>query len=177
MLTRSVHLPSYYTFMAATLTPPLLRCLMEGTAGALTIAFCGAVFVTFTSIWSHSAQQRELRSAALRLRNAELIGEVEQARAMAEAARDVAEDNYRRTLDSLQNAQRIGNVGSWDWDPLSRQLYWSDQLYRLMGLTPGSISPSTASFLAWSTRMTATGSSRALTRPPAAGSRPRQNSG
>jgi len=148
VLTRSVHLPSYYTFMATTLTPPLLRCLMEGTAGALTIAFCGAVFVTFTSIWSHNAQQRELRSAALRLRNAELIGEVEQARAMAEAARDVAEDNYRRTLDSLQNAQRIGNIGSWDWDPLNRQLYWSDQLYRLMGRTPGSISPSTPAFLA-----------------------------
>ncbi|MFN3399624.1 MAG: histidine kinase dimerization/phospho-acceptor domain-containing protein [Ferrovibrio sp.] len=148
VLTRSVHLPSYYTFMAATLTPPLLRCLMEGTTGALTIAFCGAVFVTFTSIWSHNAQQRELRSAALRLRNAELIGEVEQARAMAEAARDVAQDNYRRTLDSLQNAQRIGNIGSWDWDPLNRQLFWSDQLYRLMGLTPGSISPSTGRFLA-----------------------------
>jgi signal transduction histidine kinase len=148
VLTRSVHLPSYYTFMATTLTPPLLRCLIEGTAGALTIAFCGAVFVTFTSIWSHNAQQRELRSAALRLRNAELIGEVEQARAMAEAARDVAEDNYRRTLDSLQNAQRIGNIGSWDWDPLNRQLFWSDQLYRLMGRIPGSISPSTKSFLA-----------------------------
>lgn len=148
VLTRSVHLPSYYTFMAATLTPPLLRCLMEGTTGALTIAFCGAVFVIFTSIWSHSAHDRELRSAALRLRNAELIQEVEQARAMAEAARDVAEDNYRRTLDSLQNAQRIGNVGSWDWDPAHRRLFWSDQLYRLIGRTPGSIAPSTASFLA-----------------------------
>jgi PAS domain S-box-containing protein len=148
VLTRSVHLPSYYTFMAATLLPPLLRCLMEGTSGSLTIAFCGLVFVTFTSIWSHNAHARELRSAALRLRNAELIQQVEQARAMAEAARDVAEDNYFRTLDSLQNAQRIGNVGSWDWDPVSRQLYWSEQLYRLMGLAPGSISPSTASFLA-----------------------------
>lgn len=147
VLTRSVHLPSYYTFMATTLTPPLLRCLMEGTTGALTIAFCGAVFVTFTSIWSHNAQQRELRSAALRLRNAELIDEVEQARAMAEAARDVAEDNYRRTLDSLQNAQRIGNIGSWDWDPLNRQLFWSDQLYRLIGRAPGSITPSTKSFM------------------------------
>ncbi len=148
VLTRSVHLPSHYIFMAATLLPPLLRCLIEGTAGSLTIAFCGLVFVMFTSIWSYSAHARELRSAALRLRNAELIQEVEQARAMAEAARDVAEDNYLRTLDSLQNAQRIGNVGSWDWDPTSRQLYWSEQLYRLMGLTPGSIAPSTSSFLA-----------------------------
>ncbi len=147
VLTRSVHLPSYYTFMATTLAPPLLRCLMEGTPGALTIAFCGAVFVTFTSIWSHNAQQRELRSAALRLRNAELIGEVEQARAMAEAARDVAEANYRRTLDSLQNAQRIGNVGNWDWDATTNKLFWSDQLYRLIGLTPGSITPSTEAFL------------------------------
>jgi len=148
VLTRSVHLPSHYIFMAATLLPPLLRCLIEGTAGSLTIAFCGLVFVMFTSIWSHTAHARELRSAALRLRNAELIQEVEHARAMAEAARDVAEDNYLRTLDSLQNAQRIGNVGSWDWDPTSRQLYWSDQFYRLMGLTPGSIAPSTSSFLA-----------------------------
>lgn len=148
VLTRSVHLPSYYAFMLATLTPPLLRCLMEGTSGALTIAFCGLVFVTFTSIWSHKAHDRELRSAALRLRNAELIGEVEQARAMAEAARDVAQDNYHRALDSLQNAQRIGNVGSWDWDPVNRRLFWSEQLYRLIGRAPGSIDPSTESFLA-----------------------------
>lgn len=148
VLTRSVHLPSYYAFMLATLTPPLLRCLMEGTSGALTIAFCGLVFVTFTSIWSHNAHDRELRSAALRLRNAELIGEVEQARAMAEAARDVAEDNYRRTLDSLQNAQRIGNVGNWDWDAATDKLFWSDQLYRLIGKAPGSMAPSSEAFLA-----------------------------
>jgi signal transduction histidine kinase len=148
VLTRSVHLPSHYTFMAATLAPPLLRCALEGSVGSLTIAFCGIVFAAFTSIWSHHAHRRELRSAALRLRNAELIQEVDEARKMAEAARDVAEENYRRTLDSLQNAQRIGNVGSWDWDPVNRRLFWSDQLYRLMGRVPGSIEPRTSSFLA-----------------------------
>ncbi|WP_185973780.1 PAS domain-containing sensor histidine kinase [Ferrovibrio terrae] len=148
VLTRSVHLPSYYTFMAATLTPPLLRCLIEGTPGALTIAFCGVVFVIFTSIWSHNAHDRELRSAALRLRNAELIHEVEQARAMAETARDLAEDNYHRTLDSLQNAQRIGNVGNWDWYAATDKLFWSDQLYRLIGKAPGSMTPDGEAFLA-----------------------------
>lgn len=147
VLTRSVHLPSYYTFMITTLAPPLIRCLVEGSAGALTIAFCGLVFATFTSIWSHNAHDKELRSAALRLRNAELLQEVDQARKMAEAARDVAEENYRRTLDSLQNAQRIGNVGNWDWDAKRNATFWSDQFYRLIGLTPGAIPASTQALL------------------------------
>lgn len=147
VLTRSVHLPSHYAFLAATLAPPLLRCLLEGSAGSLTIAFCGLVFAIFTSIWSHNTHDRELRSAALRLRNAELLQQVDHARATAEAARDVAEGNYRRTLDSLQNAQRIGNVGNWDWDPVNNKLFWSDQFYRLLGLAPGIVAPSIELFL------------------------------
>lgn len=148
VLTRSAHLPSYYAFLITTVTPAMLRCLLEASAESLLITFLGLVFAIFTSIWTHNAHGRERRSAALRLRNAELIQEVDQARKMAEAARDVAEENYRRTLDSLQNAQRIGNVGNWDWDAKRNTTFWSDQFYRLIGLAPGAIPAGTEAFLA-----------------------------
>lgn len=38
----------------------------------------------------------------------------------------------------LLNAQRIANLGSWDRDIATDQLYWSDQIYRIVGLEPGS---------------------------------------
>jgi PAS domain S-box-containing protein len=48
--------------------------------------------------------------------------------------------------EALQRAQALTKLGSWEWDPQSDQMIWSDQLYRLLGLEPGSIAPSLANF-------------------------------
>jgi PAS domain S-box-containing protein len=50
--------------------------------------------------------------------------------------------------EALQRAQELTKLGSWEWDPQSEQMIWSDQLYRLLGLEPGSITPSLANFRA-----------------------------
>lgn len=34
----------------------------------------------------------------------------------------------------LENAQRIGRLGNWDWDIVEGTLYWSDEIYRIFGL-------------------------------------------
>lgn len=41
-------------------------------------------------------------------------------------------ENERRLIE----AQRIGHVGSWDWDVTTGGLYWSDETYRIFGLEP-----------------------------------------
>jgi PAS domain S-box-containing protein len=37
----------------------------------------------------------------------------------------------------LAEAQRIAHVGSWQWDVPSNLLHWSDELYRIYGMEPG----------------------------------------
>lgn len=46
--------------------------------------------------------------------------------------------NHERQL----RAERLVGLGSFDWDPASERLQWSDGHYRLWGLEPGSVSPS-----------------------------------
>jgi PAS domain S-box-containing protein len=49
-------------------------------------------------------------------------------------AGDLAEQ--RRLAARLDEAQRIAEVGSWEWHPVTGELTWSEQLYRIFGLDP-----------------------------------------
>lgn len=56
-------------------------------------------------------------------------------------ARDVSErrlleQNLSHSNALLEQAQRVAHLGSWTWIPGSRQLLWSDMLYRLTGRDP-----------------------------------------
>ena len=46
----------------------------------------------------------------------------------------------RETETDLAAAQRITHLGSWTWDVASDELTWSDETYRIFGLTPGGLS-------------------------------------
>lgn len=37
----------------------------------------------------------------------------------------------------LVEAQEVAHVGSWEWDVVNNSIWWSDELYRLYGLTAG----------------------------------------
>jgi PAS domain S-box-containing protein len=53
-------------------------------------------------------------------------------------------DEQLRTSERLlSEAQRVAHIGSWIWDVPSRAVTWSDELYRLFGVQPGDIDPST----------------------------------
>ena len=45
-------------------------------------------------------------------------------------------DELRRMRDRLVDAQRVANVGSWEWDVQTNTIWWSEELYRLFGLRP-----------------------------------------
>ena len=47
----------------------------------------------------------------------------------------------------LNAAQAVAHLGSYEWHAPSNVTYWSDEIYRLMGLEPGSAAPSTELFL------------------------------
>ena len=42
----------------------------------------------------------------------------------------------QETAELLEEAQRIGRIGHWEWDIASGGLSWSEQVYRLFGLNP-----------------------------------------
>ena len=42
----------------------------------------------------------------------------------------------------MAEAQRIAHLGSWDWDLVTNRFVWSDEVYRILGLSRGAVSPS-----------------------------------
>lgn len=57
----------------------------------------------------------------------------------------------RRLAESerlLKEAQRVAQVGSWFFDFDKQRLWWSEEIFRILGLDPALASPSKATFLA-----------------------------
>ncbi|RJP18692.1 MAG: PAS domain S-box protein [Candidatus Abyssobacteria bacterium SURF_5] len=52
-----------------------------------------------------------------------------------------------KTLRSLAEAQRIAHLGNWDWDIEHNELLWSDEIYRIFGLTPQQFGATYEAFL------------------------------
>jgi PAS domain S-box-containing protein len=46
-----------------------------------------------------------------------------------------AEEALRRSEADLARAQQIGHMGSWDWDVVNTSLTWSDEIYRIWGVS------------------------------------------
>jgi PAS domain S-box-containing protein len=58
-----------------------------------------------------------------------------------------AEQASQQVREQLEQAQRIANIGSWEWDFRSNNLSWSDHCFRLVGLEPGAAAPTLEAFL------------------------------
>jgi PAS domain S-box-containing protein len=59
-----------------------------------------------------------------------------------------SESELARARRQLGEAQELARVGSWEWDIPQNVVWWSDELFRIYGLAPGSILPSYEEFLA-----------------------------
>lgn len=57
-----------------------------------------------------------------------------------------SEAALRESKERLNQAQQVAQLGSFDWSPVTGELNWSDEHYRLLGLEPGSVTPSYALF-------------------------------
>ncbi|OEU51122.1 MAG: hypothetical protein BA871_12485 [Desulfuromonadales bacterium C00003096] len=61
--------------------------------------------------------------------------------------RKVLEDNLRDSQAHLEEAQKIAHLGSWHWDVLSGEIFWSDEVFRIFGVDSQTFSPTYKSFL------------------------------
>ena len=61
-------------------------------------------------------------------------------------ARDVTErkrveKDLRRSEARLAEAQRMANLGNFEWDTKTGRVWWSDETYRIYGFEPGKLAP------------------------------------
>ena len=52
-----------------------------------------------------------------------------------------------RKIAHLERAQELSSTGSWEWDIVSGDITWTDQIYRIFGLPPGAFRPTYLAFL------------------------------
>jgi PAS domain S-box-containing protein len=62
-------------------------------------------------------------------------------------ARVHAERRLRASRAQLAEAQRVAHFGSWEWDMRTGELTWSDELYRIYGVSPIEHRPSYEAYL------------------------------
>jgi PAS domain S-box-containing protein len=68
-------------------------------------------------------------------------------RGFVEVSRDITErkridDQLRHTQEQLAEAEQLAQLGSWERDLIDDRVWWSDELYRIFGLTPDRSPPS-----------------------------------
>ncbi len=55
--------------------------------------------------------------------------------------------NLTQHQENLNQAQRLSNIGHWELDLITNELYWSDEVYRIFGLTPQEFGATYEAFL------------------------------
>jgi PAS domain S-box-containing protein len=78
------------------------------------------------------AQARDQLEARVRERTRELEQEIAERKAAQKAMQD-------KELKLIE-AQQIAQLGSWEWDPATNAVEWSDELYRITGVLPNRFS-------------------------------------
>jgi CheY-like chemotaxis protein len=67
-------------------------------------------------------------------------------RAFAAGATDFVSKPVQESQASLQEAQRIARLGSWEWILETHTMRWSDETFRIFGQEPGSVEASEENF-------------------------------
>ena len=92
----------------------------------------------------HRAQKTE---KALKKAHDTLEEKVKERTAELEEAYNSLMESERR----LAEAQKIAHLGNWEWNIVTDELYWSDEVYRIFGLNPQEFGATYDAFLSYVT--------------------------
>ena len=129
MMAYAFDLRSALLFIVPNLAVLIGRLFLQGDPVSTSTAFVVMLFMVYLGIVA-------LRAARAVRVNVALRG--------AESQRLEA---LRRGHEQLGRAERLARLGSFDWNPLTRELQWSEEHFRLWGLGPGSVVPTPDVFL------------------------------
>jgi len=73
--------------------------------------------------------------------------EIAERKRLEDEHRDHLEDLVEQRNRELLEAQRIAHLGNWEWNLVSDELKWSDEMYRIFGLMPRQFEPGYEVFL------------------------------
>jgi PAS domain S-box-containing protein len=60
-----------------------------------------------------------------------------------------AYSSLKKSEGRLAEAQRIAHLGNWDWNTVTNELYWSDEVYRIFGCSPQEFGATYDAFLSY----------------------------
>ncbi|MET0384510.1 MAG: ATP-binding protein [Polyangiales bacterium] len=99
-----------------------------------------------TPIERKRARLAELESEAARLRS-ELAAELGASNENADATLgSPLRSGLSKREALLVEAERVAHLGSWAWDLKRDEIGWSDEFYRILGLDPACVTPSSEAF-------------------------------
>ena len=100
------------------------------------------VLQSHTMQLQEQAAELEVQQADLQAQTVELETTLEELRLVEERERELAEQ-ARQLNQRLIEAQQVAQIGYWEIDSKSGEVFWSDEMYRLCGLEPvaGAIPP------------------------------------
>jgi PAS domain S-box-containing protein len=116
-------------FLLPTLVPLIIRFGVEGGLNSWVMAGMIILFLVFVG----GSSMRIKRSLEENFWRRIESGEREQALMLSD--------------ERMNQAQQLAQLGSFDWNPVSGALAWSDEHFRLWGLQPNAITPSHDIFL------------------------------
>ena len=93
------------------------------------------------------ARQLEDQAIELEQQTVELEMQYEEAQVLAADLENANRLLSRRSRELLAEAERIGHMGSWEWDAQNNRVLWSDEMFRIYGYQPGAIEVSFDRFL------------------------------
>jgi PAS domain S-box-containing protein len=99
-----------------------------------------------TGIVATGSDRTAQKNAERALRQA--LDDMDRRIVLRTAALRTTNDALARSEARLAEAQRIGHIGSWDWDVINDQLYWSEEMFHILGVEPYQLQPSIVRFMA-----------------------------
>lgn len=83
----------------------------------------------------------QIRGFLVQVTDVSVLKRTEAALRAEVAARENANAQLLMAHQTLAEAQRLGQLGSWEWEVDGDRTTWSEQLFRLFGLDPAEVAP------------------------------------